>query len=302
MNHRQTYVVAFMTLVCLAGCAAQELEPRAYSVSPKAVNFAVVGFARSAGDINFDPSLPIEDASAVMHGGFLAYGRSVGFFGRSSNFLVTLPYVWGDIQGKVNGVPQQARRSGLANPAARFSVNLYGAPAMDLEQFAGYRQKTNIGVSLTLVAPLGQYDPARAVNIGTNRWATKPEIGLSRRLGRWYVDAYVGAWIFSANDNFQARVRTQDPIGIAQAHISYNVTPRLWAAFDANFYTGGRTSVNGVYSADLQRNSRWGGTISIPLAKRQALKFTGSSGAVTNIGADFISVGVAYQYLWGGGL
>ena len=55
-------------------------------------------------------------------------------------------------------------------------------------------------------------------------------------------------------------------------------------------------------AADLQRNSRLGATISIPVTKRQSLKFSGSSGAVTNIGADFISIGVAYQYLWGGGL
>ena len=53
--------------------------------------------------------------------------------------------------------------------------------------------------------------------------------------------------------------------------------------------------------ADLQRNSRVGATITIPLTKRQFLKFNGSSGAVTNIGADFKSFGIAYQYLWGGG-
>ena len=46
----------------------------------------------------------------------------------------------------------------------------------------------------------------------------------------------------------------------------------------------------------------WGATISIPVTKRQSLKFSGSTGAVTNIGADFVSIGVAYQYLWGGGL
>ena len=62
----------------------------------------------------------------------------------------------------------------------RFAVNLYGAPAMDLEEFASYRRKTNVGASLVIVAPLGQYDPARFVNIGTNRWAAKPEVGLSR--------------------------------------------------------------------------------------------------------------------------
>jgi outer membrane putative beta-barrel porin/alpha-amylase len=289
-------------LACPARYVAQELEPRAYSISPKGANFAVVGFSRSAGDLNFDPSLPIEDAKSVLHGTFLAYGRAMDFFGRSANVAVTLPYIWGDVEGKVDGNPQQARRSGMANPAVRYSVNLYGAPAMDLEQFARFRQNTNLGVSIVVVPPLGQYDPARFVNIGTNRWGVKPEIGISQRFRRWYFDLYLGAWFFSENDSYVGRVRKQDPIASAQIHVSYNFKRRLWAAFDANYYTGGRTSIDGVARADLQRNSRIGGTISIPLTKRQSLKFSGSSGAVTNIGANFISIGASFQYLWGGGL
>jgi len=294
--------VAASLVVCLVGCLAQELEPRAYSISPKGVNFGVVGFARSAGDVDFDPALPIEDASTVVHGTFFAYGRALDIFGRSANVAITLPYLWGDLQGKVNGNPQQAHRSGLANPAVRLTVNLYGAPAMDLEQFARYRWKTNIGASVLVVAPIGQYDPARFVNIGTNRWAAKPEIGIMQRFGRWYFDLYLGAWVFSPNNNYQGRVRTQDPIASAQVHVSYNFVSRLWAAFDANYYTGGRTSIDGAPGADQQRNSRLGATISIPVTKRQSLKFSGSSGAVTRIGGDFISIGVSYQYLWGGGL
>jgi len=185
MNCEQIYLIAATILACRTGCAAQELEPRAYSISPLGTNYVVVGFTRSAGDVSFAPTLPIEDARATLFGTFLGYGRSVNAFGRTANIAVTVPYAWGNLQGKVSGVPQQAHRSGLANPAARFSVNLYGAPSMDFEEFATYRQKTNIGASVVVVPPLGQYDPARFVNIGTNRWAAKPEIGVSQRLGRW---------------------------------------------------------------------------------------------------------------------
>jgi hypothetical protein len=300
-HSRRVQRVLIVALLALTKGRAQELDPRAYSISPTGVNFAVAGFTRSSGDLNFDPSLPIDDAHSVLHVGFFAYARALDFFGRSANVAFTVPYVWGNVEGKVNGDPQQAHRSGLANPAVRFSTNIFGAPAMSIEEFAGYRQKTNIGASVVVVPPLGQYDPARLVNIGTNRWAVKPEIGISQRLGRWYFDFYLGAWVFSANDNYRGSRRTQDPIASAQVHVSYNLKPRLWAAFDANFYTGGRTSIDGVPRLDLQRNSRVGGTVAIPLSKRQSLKFTASSGAVTNIGADFFSIGVAYQYLWGGG-
>ena len=303
LSTRPGYIVtALAILACKADCVAQELEPRAYSISPTGMNFGIVAFTRSAGDIGFDAALPIEDANAVLHGTFFAYGRSVEFLGRSGSIAVALPYIWGEIQANIDGIPQQARRSGLANPAVRFAVNLYGAPAMDVETFAKYRQTTNLGASVVIVPPLGQYDPAKLINIGTNRWGAKPEIGISRRFGDWYLDLYVGAWLFSANNNYHGRVRSQGPIASAEVHVSYNFKPRLWAAFDANFYTGGRTAIDGVARADLQRNSRLGATISIPVTRRQSVKFSGSTGAVTNIGADFVSIGVAYQYLWGRGL
>ncbi len=294
--------LAIAILVCLVSCIAQELEPRAYSVSPVGANFAVVGITRSAGDIDFDPSLPIENASGRLYGGFLGYSRSLDFFDRSASIAVAFPYLWGNLQGDLNGSPQQLRRSGLMSPTMRFAVNLYGAPAMNLEEFAAYQRKTIVGASLTVTTPLGQYDPARFVNIGTNRWGAKPEVGLSRRFGHWFFDLYLGVWLFSANDDYQGRVRKQEPLLSTQTHLTYAFKPRLWVAFDANFYTGGRTSVDGIPGNDVQRNSRIGGTLSIPLWKRQSLKFSGSTGAITRTGGAFTSIGVAYQYLWGAGL
>ena len=85
-------------------------------------------------------------------------------------------------------------------------------------------------------------------------------------------------------------------------HVLRTFKPRLWAAFDVNFYSGGRTSVDGRPNLDLQKNSRVGGTFSFPVGPRQSLKVAYSRGALTTIGADFHSIVAAYQYLWGAGL
>lgn len=298
-------VGAILLLACLGltgRVAGQQLEPRAYSVSPVGTNIVVVGFGRSTGDLTFDPSLPITDASARINNASAGYFRSINFFGRSANVSVGLPYVWGNLQGTLAGQFQQLRRSGLGDPVVRFAVNLHGAKAMDLKQFASYHQKTIIGASVVISAPLGQYDPAKVINLGGNRWAFKPEVGISRAVGRMSLDFYAGAWLFTNNNNFQGRTRKQAPIATTQFHLSYNVRPKIWAAFDATLYTGGRTTVNGIRGSDLQRNSRVGGTLVYRLDRRQSLKFAYSRGAFTTIGADFQSVSVAYQYLWGRGL
>ena len=295
-----TLLLAGLGLTCRV--AGQEMEARAYSVSPVGTNIVVLGYGRSTGDLAFDPSLPITDASATINGASAGYLRSLNFFGRSANVGVILPYTWGNLQGNVAGQFQQVRRSGLRDPMVRLAVNLHGAPAMNLKEFAGYRQKTIIGASLVVVAPLGQYDPAKAINLGANRWAFKPELGISRAVRRMYLDFYVGAWLYTANNNFQGRTRKQDPILSTQFHWSYILSRKLWIAFDATFYTGGRTTVNGVRGDDLQRNSRVGGTFSFKLDRRQSLKFAYSKGAVTTIGGNFQSVSFGYQYLWGRGL
>ena len=281
---------------------AQELEPRAYSVSPYGVNFVVVSFGRSDGDIAFDPSSPFEDVSATIRTVGIGYVRSISVLGRSANIGVSVPILDGSLEGLVSGEPARGTRRWLADPRFRFAMNLVGAPAMSVGEFASYQQDWTLGFSVVGVAPAGQYDPIRLVNIGSNRWSVKPEIGVSKRLGRWFLDLYGGVWLFSANDDFVGQVRSQSPLGAGQLHLSYSIRPRLWVAFDLNYYTGGRTAIDGIRNFDFQRNSRLGVTVSVPLARRQSLKFSGSAGALTTVGGDFNSFAAGYQFLWGGGL
>ena len=43
---------------------AQELEPRAYSPAPVGANFVLLAYSYPAGEVLFDPSLPITDVNA----------------------------------------------------------------------------------------------------------------------------------------------------------------------------------------------------------------------------------------------
>ena len=109
---------AILLLACLGlpgRVAGQQLEPRAYSVSPVGTNIVIIGYGRSTGDLTFDPSLPITDASATINAASAGYFRSIDFLGRSANISVALPYVWGNLQGTVAGQFQQVRRSGLGD-------------------------------------------------------------------------------------------------------------------------------------------------------------------------------------------
>ena len=72
---------------------------------------------------------------------------------------------------------------GLADPLLRVSVNFYGAPAISMKEFPSYQQDIIIGASLQVTVPLGQYDSTKLLNVGTNRWSFKPELGISKAWG-----------------------------------------------------------------------------------------------------------------------
>jgi hypothetical protein len=291
--------VAF-TIRGLNAAGAQELEPRAYTASPVGVNFLVVAGGRSTGGVVVDPSLPVDDIEATVDSLGLGVGRTIDLFGRTAILLAVVPYAWGDVSGSVGEEARQISRSGLADPRFKLSVNLLGGRALTPSEFARAARPTIIGVSLAVAPPLGQYTGTKLINLGANRWAFKPELGVSRALGRWTIEVYSGMVLFTTNREFYtgASVRSQSPVVALQAHVSYTLRRQLWAAFDATWYSGGTTTVNGTRKADLQRNSRVGATLSLPVGRQQSIKFSGSTGATTRIGSDFRTFGVAWQLAW----
>ncbi len=290
------------TLLVLVGTtsAAQDLEPKAYSASPIGAVFLVAGLARSTGSVVFDPSLPITDVEAKVNGALLATGYSFGLAGRLALVTAAVPYGWGDISGRVYEDAQTITRSGLTDARVKFSVNLVGNPAMGARAFAKAPKKTIVGTSLTVVAPTGQYYPDKLINLGTNRWGFKPEIGVAVPKGRWDIDAYLGVWLFTDNADFYpgGQSRSQDPVVTLQGHLSYTFKPRLWAAFDATWYRGGAAQVEGGTPGSAMNNSRMGATVAFPTTRFQALKVAVSRGVIVRTGTNFTALSVGYQWLW----
>jgi hypothetical protein len=300
---------SFSIVVCLIGAiglvaapapvTAQELEPGAYWPIPAGLNIVTVIGGVNWGEVAFEPSLPVEDAAATIATSAVAYTRAFGLAGRSANALVMLPVVGGHLTGRYLGEDTVVDRFGLADPKFKFATNLYGAPAMGPREFAAYRQRLLVGVSLTVMPPLGQYDPTKLVNLGTNRWSFKPELGLSRSYGKWVVEGMAGIWLFTDNTNFAGgRTREQDGIVIIQGHFTRRFARGMWLAADANYFRGGRTTIGGKQNIDFQNNSRIGATFSRSLARGHAIRASLSRGAFTTIGASFTSLAVGYNYAW----
>jgi hypothetical protein len=297
---RVRLLAAVVAVLILPVCgSAQELTPGAYWPLPGGINIFTVVNSFNWGDVAFDPSLPVDDASARINTTAVVYTRTLPIAGRSANVGVQLPVVGGHLEGLYLGAHTEVDRFGLADPRLSIGVNLYGAPAMVPKAFGSYRMRTLVGVSLVVAPPLGQYDNTRVINLGTHRWSVKPELGMTHGMGRWVVELMAGVWLFTDNTDFAGgHTRAQDPILSTQAHLTYRFSPRVWLAGDVNFYKGGRTAVDGVKHLDFQKNSRIGSTFSWGFTQHHSLRASISQGAYTTIGADFTAVAVGYNYAW----
>jgi hypothetical protein len=282
--------------------SAQDLEPRAYVNLPTGLNFFVVGYTRSTGGVTADPAVPIEDADLTVDTMVLGYVRSLALRGRSAKIDIIVPYSWLDGSARLDGVPLQRSVDGFSDPSVRLAVNLWGAPALSPQEFAAYRQDVVVGASVRVSAPLGQYDHGRYVNLGTNRWSIKPELGISKRWGHWSLDLSGAVVLFTDNDEYvNDRTLEQDPLYSLQTHVIRMFGRGIWAAVDATWYAGGRTRVEGVEKDDRKNNSRVGLTLALPINARHSLKLYAATGVQQRTGTDFDTAGLVWQYRWGAG-
>jgi hypothetical protein len=288
-----------MFVLAFPPARAAELEPRAYSNVPVGMNFLIAGYARSEGGLSTDPVSPIQDAHLNINTGVVAYARSLDVGGKSGKIDIIMPF--SDLSGTalVGGQSAQRQISGLNDARFRFSVNFIGAPALSMQEFANYRQDLIVGASVQVSAPVGQYDPNRLVNIGSNRWFIKPDIGISKALGAYTLELSAGAFFYTINhDYYGGGSLEQDPVYTTQAHITYSFGGGVWAALDWTYDYGGRTTVNGVQNDDTQKNSRFGATLALPLNRDYSVKFYASTGVSIRTGSDYNLAGAALQYRW----
>ncbi|MCI0667018.1 MAG: transporter, partial [Methylococcaceae bacterium] len=274
-----------------------------YANTPVGMNFVIAGYSYTAGGVATDPALPIENTEVEVHSGLLAYARSLDVFGKSAKFNVVLPYARAVGSATALGAFRERTVSGFADPRFHFSVNFYGAPALSLEDFAHYRQDTIAGASLEVTAPGGQYDSDKLLNLGTNRWSIKPEAGISKALGPVILELDGGVRFYTDNDNFlNGKTREQAPIYSVQGHIIYSFGYGIWAAVDGTYYTGGRTTIDGIKGNNLQQNSRLGATLALPVNRYNSVKLFFSTGVSARTGSNFDTAGIAWQTRFGGGL
>ena len=297
-------LVGFCSATVAGTALAQDVEPRALSPAPVGTNAVGAALSGSFGNVLLDKTLPVEDLDGTIFSLVPSYTRYFGTFGLTTRLTAVVPFVTGSWDAVVKTEPitpvdTTIHRTGVGDAVLNATVFLVGAPAMTRQEFRDYRAKTVFGFNLRLKVPIGQYDPSKLVNLGSNRWQVAPALALSHWIGNLSLEAYAIAWLFSDNDALLGdNVLSQAPLYAFQFNVGYNFKRNLWLSAGVRQTDGGRTTLNGVQRDDPTKNTRIGIVLGLPIATGHTLKLVGTTGIRSTAGTDFDTVVVQWVYIW----
>jgi hypothetical protein len=277
---------------------AQELDPRALQNLPVGTDFVIAATGYSRGNLLVDPILPIEGARADVWNLTCGFMHVLDVFGKNGRVHATVPFATGQWEAMIAGTDSSTNRTGMGDPRIGFSYYFAGAPALTRAEFRSFRQTTIAGANLNVSVPLGQYDPNRLVNLGSNRWTIAPRLGISHAFSlRWTAEAYLGATFFTANnENYRGTKLTQEPFLEVDLHGIYMIrVPGVWVAASAGYGWGGATTISGERKESVS-NTRASLAFRMPLSPRSGLKLAYINGVTTSAGTDFDTIQLAYQH------
>ena len=293
-------LAACLPVLVPSSASGQDVEPRFIRNAPVGTQALGLAYAYSSGAVLLAKTIPVENVDARIHAFTAVYAGFFDFWGMSGRLDGAVQFATGRWEGELGGQDTATTRTGLGDPAARVALFFVGAPAHRAREFGSYRAKTVVGAAFRVRVPLGQYNPERAINLGTNRWSFSPRIGASQDIGRhWRVEGYGSAWFFTANTDFlDGNTLSQKPTFSLQLHLEYDIASGIWLALSTRQVWGGETSVNGVSRDDAQSNNRVGLTLNIPLSRHNVLRFSATTGLKTSTGNDYNSLYATWLYGW----
>lgn len=296
---------ALVVVLVLSGLsAAEDIEPRRWTPLPVGTTVVGAGVVRTAGNIAFDPVLKIEDATVEVDTTLVSVVHAFDLLGKTARFDVHLPQQHARWEGLLDGEPRTVERRGLADPRLRLSINLLGSPALRGQEFASYRSthriNTVIGAALAVTLPLGEYQKDKLLNLGQNRFAVQPQLGVVHNHGPWSYELTGSASFFTKNGHFLVNhTREQDPILLMQTHAVYSDPRGWWASISAAYDWSGKSRVDGVTKDDYREDLLYGISMGLAVSRQVSAQIAYVANRVqTKVGSDLdnLAMGLAIKF------
>jgi len=256
---------------------AQDLEPRRWTPLPAGTNIVGVSYGYTSGDLNFDPLLEIDDAELTRNSLFLNYTRFFPLLDKVARFDAIVPFHKGKWDGLLQGEPASVKRTGMGDPYFRLSVNLMGSPITSTSTANEQKKSTNtvVGAAVSVTVPWGENYKDKLINLGSNRYTIRPQIGIVHTRGPWSYELTGSIFYYTENDDFyNGNKFEQDPFYAIQGHLIRVFSPGVWGSLSTGYGKGSESKVNGVSKDDEREGFISALSFGIPVTRNQGLKFS----------------------------
>lgn len=252
--------LALFAVVVFPAPASAQVPPRFYWKNLVGINALPVIYMNMSGNANpIDPAHTIFpeasfDASIALAG----YAKTFTVFNRSAMAAALLPM--GNItgQGSILGRSISKSADGYGDPTLEFVINMIGPPPIkSMPDALRYEPGFSMDLLVDLIVPVGEYDSNEALNLGLNRWYGRIGAPIVWQLGDWIpgrrttLEFVPSVWLYGDNDDFVGHRLSTDPKFQLEAHLTRDFHNNLWGSLDTNWYSGGKTSVDGDPGQDL---------------------------------------------------
>lgn len=117
-----------------------------------------------------------------------------------------------------------------------------------------------------IIAPIGEYDANKRVNLGANRWATKQELCIVKGFGeRTWLEVAGSVEFYGDNDDARDAAgntvtRSQDVAFGSETHLSYDFTKDFFGSMDYYYHYDSETQLNSRVETESGSRHTIGGT------------------------------------------
>ena len=230
-----------LVFVCVAGMpnmARADYDARDYIAAPPGTDLLLWYYRYVSGNnLYSDGNKVMGNADLKETIGIFRAVHFTSIFGITADPQVLLPF--GSASAAFGTGGTDVSTSGLGDAIFACTFWLYNKP----------ESKTWFGFTQYITAPTGDYSHEKPLNLGTNRWAFKEEVGLNKGFGNgWYIDLGGSAEFYTDNTDANTSKQTlkQDPLFTGEIHISKDITKVLYVAGEYFYHNGGNEKLNGV--------------------------------------------------------
>lgn len=282
---------ALVLIVMLAGTALAN-DPKDYIVAPAGTKALLFYYNYTTGNEAY------------------ANGKLVG---KDTNLTANVGVFRGVYYGQMASLPYAANLilpfgslalDGKDVGGVQMATTQYGDPifAFGVWPVANSASKTWLGVFEYITPPIGQYNNDRALNMGSNRWAFKTEVGLAQGLGNsnFHWDLTANVEFYTNNTDYSSTHLSlqKNPLFSAETHLTYNIAKTVGISADYFYRNGGETNVAGVSNNDKQNDHTAGLTLTFGLTPSSQILIKYYNQFKTENGIKGDTLGVRFAYFF----